>query len=256
LKRNPLQLGYHTTVWIVALLAQQLRLRYGFSIAPRTLRRRMKHIGLRYKRPRYVYQEKDPHRAQKKGAIVRKLSRRPFRAVLLFEDEIILRLSPVLRRAWSLSGEQATFAITGRNAQRVLFGTINMNTGHRILMQWRNMRQDGFVAFLHLLHHSYKGRPIWLLLDKASFHTAPGTLQLAEALDIKLIWLPKQCPELNAMDHLWREVKGDISANHQFSSVKHHADFAQDYLRKLTNRQALKRAGILSKNFWLKSFLK
>lgn len=69
LKRNPLQLGYPTTVWTVEVLARHLNACYGSSIAPRTLRRRMKQIGLRFKRPRYVYSEKDPHRAQKKGPL-------------------------------------------------------------------------------------------------------------------------------------------------------------------------------------------
>lgn len=67
LKRNPLKLGYNTTVWTVALLAQHLNGRYGSSIHPRTLYRRMTDMGLRCKRPRYVYSEKDPNRAQKKG---------------------------------------------------------------------------------------------------------------------------------------------------------------------------------------------
>lgn len=67
LKRNPLRLGYGTTVWTVALLAEQLNRRYGSNIYPRTLRRRMKQMGLRFKRPRYVYSEKDPNRTQKKG---------------------------------------------------------------------------------------------------------------------------------------------------------------------------------------------
>ena len=67
LRRNPLALGYRTTVWTVALLAEQLNRRYGCSISPRTLSRRMKRSGLRCKRPRYVYSEKDPHRAQKRG---------------------------------------------------------------------------------------------------------------------------------------------------------------------------------------------
>ena len=51
----------------VALLAQHLGRRYGCPIAARTLRRRMRALGLRWKRPRYVYAERDPHRAQKKG---------------------------------------------------------------------------------------------------------------------------------------------------------------------------------------------
>jgi transposase len=67
LKRNPLLLGYNATVWTVALLAKHLNARYGCSIQTWTLYRRMKQIGLRCKRPKYVYSEKDPNRAQKKG---------------------------------------------------------------------------------------------------------------------------------------------------------------------------------------------
>jgi transposase len=180
----------------------------------------------------------------------------PERAVLLFEDETLLRLFPVLRRAWSLRGEQAAVPISGRNEKRVLFGTINLRTGHRIVLRRRNMRQANFQAFLRRLRRCYPGRPIWLLLDEAPGHTAPASQALAQALDTVLVFLPKQCSELNGMDHLWREVKDDISANHQFDSIEEHADCAEDYILKLSNRQALRRAGILSKNFWLKSFLK
>lgn len=176
--------------------------------------------------------------------------------MLLFEDETILRLFPVLRRAWSLRGEQARVFITGRNGKRVLFGTINLRTGHRVVWRGPNMRQEHFQTFLRRLRRCYGGRPIWMLLDEAPCHIAPKSKMLAEALNIELIFLPKQCSELNAMDHLWRELKDDISANYQFKSVDQHADFAEGYTLRLSNRQGQRRAGILSKNFWLKSFLK
>lgn len=127
---------------------------------------------------------------------MRKLSGMPASAVLLFEDETILRLFPVLRRAWSLSGEQAPVGITGRNAKRVLFGSINLRTGHRIAMCQPRMNRQGFQHFLHLLRRHYPGRPVWLLLDAASTHTAPKSQAVAKALTIELVWLPKQCPEL------------------------------------------------------------
>jgi transposase len=180
----------------------------------------------------------------------------PASAVLLFQDEIILRLFPVLRRAWSFKGEPATVGITGENARRVLFGTIDLRTGHRIVLQQSGMNQQGFQAFLGLLRHRYHARPIWMLLDAASAHTAPKSQALAKALAIELVWLPKQCPELNAMDHLWKELKADISANYQYPTIEQHAAFAQEYTLKLTSRKALIRAGILSKNFWLKTFFK
>lgn len=66
-RRDPLRLGYNTTGWTVALLAEHLGRTYGCPIAARTLRRRMRDLGLRWKRPRYAYADKDLHRAQKKG---------------------------------------------------------------------------------------------------------------------------------------------------------------------------------------------
>jgi transposase len=68
-RRDPLRLGYNTTGWTVALLARHLARTYGCPISAHTLRRRMHALGLRWKRPRYAYADKDPHRAQKKGGL-------------------------------------------------------------------------------------------------------------------------------------------------------------------------------------------
>jgi transposase len=42
---------------------------YGIEVSEMTLRRRMQTMGLRFKRPKYFYSEKDPNRAQKKGRL-------------------------------------------------------------------------------------------------------------------------------------------------------------------------------------------
>jgi transposase len=66
-RRDPLRLGYNTTGWTVELLAAHLGRTHDCPITSDTLRRRMRKLGLRWKRPRYVYADKDPHRSQKKG---------------------------------------------------------------------------------------------------------------------------------------------------------------------------------------------
>lgn len=66
-RRDPMRLGYRATGWTVSLLADHLQQKYGCAISPRTLRRRMRDLDLRWKRPRYVYATKDPNRTQKKG---------------------------------------------------------------------------------------------------------------------------------------------------------------------------------------------
>ena len=105
----------------------------------------------------------------------------------------MLRLFPVLRRAWALRGEQAHVPITGRNAKRVLFGAINLRTGHRVLLRRPNMQQAHFQAFLRLLREAYPGRRMALRLDEAPGHRAAKRQGLAAQLDIGLIWLPKPC---------------------------------------------------------------
>ena len=180
----------------------------------------------------------------------------PAEAVLLCEAETVLRLFPLRRRAWGLRGEPIRIAITGRNAKRVFFGALNPRTGLRLLQQAPNMKQLPFQSFLHLLRRAYRKRPIWLLLDEAPCHIAPRRQVLARQLHIQFLWLPKQCSELNAMDQLWRELKGNISANYQHPTIEAHAAFAQAWLRSLTDTEAKRKAGILSKNFWLRSFFK
>ena len=66
-RKDPLRLGYAATGWTVALFARHLSRTFGCPITPATLRRRLRRLGLRWKRPRYRYAGRDPHRAQKKG---------------------------------------------------------------------------------------------------------------------------------------------------------------------------------------------
>jgi hypothetical protein len=179
----------------------------------------------------------------------------PRDSVVLFVDATILRLFPPLRSAWAFRGEQAAVRITGRNAKRVLFGAINPRTGHRLVVRRVRQRQEDFQAFLRHLRSRYPGRSLWLLLDRAPCHEAFRSQQLAGRLGIGLLWLPTQCPELNPVDHLWRELKRLIAANRQFRTIDAEAEYAERWFLGLTARGALRKAGILSEDFWLRHYL-
>lgn len=174
---------------------------------------------------------------------------------MLFIDATILRLFPPLRCAWAFWGEQAEVRISGRNAKRVLFGAINPRTGHRLIIRRPSMRQEDFQALLRHLRNHYPGRALWLLLDRAPCHEALKSQALAGRLGIGLLWLPTQCPELNPVDHLWRELKRLIAANRQFRTIDVEACYAERWFLGLTPRQALRKAGILADDFWLDALL-
>ena len=161
-----------------------------------------------------------------------------------------------MRFAWAFQGEQAEVKITGRNAKRVLFVAINPRTGHRLVLRRFRQRQEDFQAFLRYLRQHYPGRPLWLLLDKAPCHDAARSRQLATRLGFELLWLPKQCPELNALDQLFKDLKRLIAANRQYQTIDEEADYAEHWILALTARQALRKASVLSEDFWLKDFLR
>jgi len=176
----------------------------------------------------------------------------PPRWVKLFEDETDLRLFPPLRSAWGLRGQAVEVPISGFNARRVVFGTINIDTGHRLFLVRERQKGEDFRAFLPIIRSHYRGWHVALLLDEDPSHTAAGSRELAAELGIRLIWLPKRCPELNGMDHLWGHGKDHVCANRQYAGVDEEADRFVEFLGGLSNREALRQAGIRSEDFWLK----
>ncbi len=174
--------------------------------------------------------------------------------MILVLDATILRWFPPLHAAWAPRGAQARVAITGRNAKRTLWGAINIRTGHRVVGHSRRMRREDFQTFLRELRRRYAGRPLWVLLDRAPCHTALHSQELAARLGVVLLWLPKQCSELNGMDHLWRELKRRLAANRQYPTIDSEVTAGEVWLRSLSPTEALRKAGMLSKKFWLRQF--
>ncbi len=132
---------------------------------------------------------------------------------------------------------------------------MNLRTGTRTFLARERQRAGDFQAFLDHLHGHYRGWPVALLLDEGPSHTAAGSRRAAERWGIELIWLPKRAPQLNPMDHLWGHGKDEVSANKQYEPIDAHVGRFLRYLEGLSSPEALKKAGVQSGDFWLKSVL-
>lgn len=170
----------------------------------------------------------------------------------LFEDETDLLLLPPLRAGWGRRGEPKEVRLSGANARRVVFGALNIDTGRRLFLARKRQRAEDFCEFLRLARWNYRSWDLLLLLDEDSSHTAGASQDLAWELDIEMVWLPKRCPELNGMDHLWGHGKDHMCANKQYETIDGQAARFIRYLQSLSNREALRQAGILSEDFWLR----
>lgn len=171
---------------------------------------------------------------------------------MLLEDETDVLLFPPLRAAWAPRGQQSRVQLTGKNAQRVLFGAIDLCSGRRLFQSRSRQRAEDFCAFLRLLRKRFADAELVLVLDEDPSHTAHASSPEAERLRIKLLSLPKRSPELNPMESLWRHAKQAVCANRQYHDLLDELMTLLRYLDQMSDVEALHKAGILSPSFWLR----
>lgn len=85
-------------------------------------------------------------------------------------------------------------------------------------------RSADFVDLLDDLGTAYgrsgRARPLVIVIDNGPIHTSKLTIKaLAERPWITLEGLPKYAPELNAIEHCWRDLKRHHLANRTFADV-------------------------------------
>lgn len=167
-------------------------------------------------------------------------------------DETILCETPPLYSCYGHVGEQVNVPISGSHARRILHGVLNIGSGEVLLLITEEWDQQTHQGFLRMIRSHWRGWRIVLFEDRGKPHTAQDSRLLARQLGIQIRLLPRATPELNAMDHLWRDVKRQALADRPTLSIDQSADAACQYILQLRRKERLRKSGVLSGNFWLK----
>jgi len=189
LSHRPDQLGYASASWSASLIQAHLRRWAGETFSCAWIRHRLHALGYVWKRPRYVLRP-DPQRARKMAEISRNLGQLGPREVVLFEDETDLLLFPPLRSTWAPRGARIPVLLTGWNEKRVVFGAVNIHSGHALFRVREHNQAQDFVSFLRAVRAHYRGWRISMVLDEHPCHRAEASRIYAHRAGIKLIWLP------------------------------------------------------------------
>ena len=168
-------------------------------------------------------------------------------------DETIITETPPLCCCYGRRGSQVCIPITGSRAVRVLHGVINVTTGEALLLITKVWDALTHQYLLEMIRRHWRGWHVILFEDRGTPHTAEDSLEFATQLGIQVRLLPRATPELNAMDHLWRSVKGRALADRPTRSIDASANAACRYLLEMSRGERLRKAGVLSGNFWLTS---
>ena len=166
-------------------------------------------------------------------------------------DELFVLETPPLYHCYARCGEQKSIPILGGHARRIVHGAISIGTGDIQLLITPTWNQLTHQDFLQVLRGHWRSWNIILFEDRGSPHTAEDSQAYAASVGIQIRFLPRATPELNAMDHLWRQTKGPALANSPTISIDESAMTLCCHIIDLSPQERLRKAGISSDNFWL-----
>jgi transposase len=221
----PAKLGYAFTAWTLPRLAEFLRQKTGVAVQPHYLGLLLHRMGIGRRRPKHVLVGKRNEVAHDRTkaeleALKKQLGRR--KSVVISQDETEFHLYPYLVAIWSVVGSpQPEVRTPGKNQKRVLYGGLNLKTGH-LTGHWAATKSGShFIEYLETLLHAYPGQKILMIADNGSFHhTQKVEAYVQEHRDrLEIKWLPPYCPDLNDIERTWRRLKASHASNFLFNSL-------------------------------------
>jgi transposase len=122
------------------------------------------------------------------------------------QDESRFGLLTVRRRRLTACGVQPVGAVQHVFEWFYVYGAVEPTTGARFFLELPYLNADTFQLFIDAFAHAFPDSLNILLLDNSGAHTAQ---RLQRPDNVRYVWLPPYCPELNPIERLWRDLKDD-----------------------------------------------
>ena len=113
-------------------------------------------------------------------------------------------------------GQRKSLPAPGSPRYTHTFGAYNWRDG-RVSYQTKDRKNsDSFIEFLeHIMLTEYPDVKVIMVMDYASYHHSKASMAALSLFEERLhvVWLPKYCPFLNAIERFWRHLKNLAAAN-------------------------------------------
>ena len=123
------------------------------------------------------------------------------------EDEVIVVADARPRKGvYTLGNRWAVYTYNGSHTKTIVFGFITTDGGG-FFKRYAAFTKDEFADFLKAAHKWF-GKTI-MVLDGASQHRARIVREALREMngEARLAFLPPGCPDLNAIEEIWRQLK-------------------------------------------------
>jgi transposase len=157
-------------------------------------------------------------------------------AKLTFFDSTDLHWCPDVGNSYGLQGTQMVVNSPGlANPWYALFGSLEYPSGQGLYTIHERKRHQEVQAHLEVLLDSDPNTFRIVVLDSASAHTTPklDAFLSQHQNRLALVFQPTYSPHLNLIERLWRLMRGQMTKNQFYESLKELAEAIVEWLEKL-----------------------
>lgn len=203
--------GFENSLWNCTRLTEVITRDLGYKISLTTVWRSLKAVGLSYQKPERRALEQDPKLREiwtkKTWPTLRKKARKQ-RAVILFQDESVVSLSPVLGKTWARVAHTPVASVTAKRGTVSVISAITPTGRLYFTIPKGNVGSDEFIKFMKQILREIPRKKIFMVVDNCSSHKSKKTTAFIESVDrIELVYLPSYSPDFNPDELTWAHLK-------------------------------------------------
>ena len=222
------------------------------------IRKFLKNLGMKYLKPLLIpmgSKETDlSEKIKKQKAFVKnKLSKvmkdaEAGKCKLLFMDASHMQLACMLGFVWCFVRAYLP-ALPIRGRVNVIGATSFYGDDFIYDINQTTVDKDAIIKFLKKIRSQLGKQEITIVLDNASYHHALMVAEIAESLNITLLFLPVASPNLNIIERLWKLIKSKFLKNRIFMNLDELEDALSKDLKTLKNKHKKDLASLLTPKF-------
>ena len=215
--------GFSVPLWNSKMLGGLLDQQKNIKLDRTTIWRYLCRMGLSFQKPEKRYKEQDKQEVKKwieeEWPKVQKWVKKN-RAVLYFEDESGISLSPIIGKTWALKGKTPIVKVSGARGGVLAMSAISPTGSIRFRLEDRKINAKVMIEFLKQIGQTHTDRKVAVIMDRAPNHTAKKIGDFINEQDqLKVFYIPPYSPELNPDERMWRHLKS-VSLKNRFAQNK------------------------------------
>lgn len=217
--------GFVTPLWNSRMVGALLKQEKGIKLDTVTIWRYLRRMGLSFQQPQKRYKQQDKELVQKwieqEWPKIQEWAKKN-KAILYFEDEAGISLTPVIGRTWSPRGQTPIVRVNGLRGGVLAMSAISPTGRIRFRLEKRKVNAEVMVEFLKQIGQSHKNRKVVVVMDQAPSHTANKIKKFIDnQKQLKIFYIPPYSPELNPDEKVWRHLK-HVSLKNNFAKDREH----------------------------------